>query len=168
MTVAVVPSSPLIRLTGAILLAAIVLVAVGGGSAPAAQDKDDPLIKVTAKSDKVDKDGWQVISIKMDVDKDWHAYANPVQHPGYEANKTLVKVTSAKKLDDVKVDFPKGVRQVDGADTFYVYKGSVEIEAKVKRAAGDGGALEVTVKYVLCSDKEGVCLPQKSVVLTVK
>jgi DsbC/DsbD-like thiol-disulfide interchange protein len=162
-----VSSQPLFRLTGIFLLASAMAIAAAGGTL-AAQGKDESYVKVTAKSGKVDKDGWQVITIKMDVDKDWHAYANPVQNPDLEPNKTLVKVTSAKKLEDVQVEYPKGKRETDGKDSYFVYKDSVEIQAKVKRSAGDSGPLEVTVKYVICNDKKGLCLPPDSVKLEVK
>jgi DsbC/DsbD-like thiol-disulfide interchange protein len=166
---AILPMRPLFRWTGILLIAAALLIAVAGGGVLAGQGKEESLVKVTAKASKIDQDGWQLITLKMEVDKDWHAYANPVQHPDFEPDKTLVKVTSAKKLEDVIVDFPKGTREVNGKYTYFVYKDSVEILAKVKRAAGDSGPLEVTVKYVLCSDKEPkVCLPQKAVVLQVK
>jgi DsbC/DsbD-like thiol-disulfide interchange protein len=160
-------SRSLFQLIGIFLLGAALLSSVTDGIL-AAQGKDESYVKVTAKSGKVDKDGWQVITIKMEVDKDWHAYANPVQNPDLEPNKTLIKVTSAKKLEDVQVDYPKGNRETDGKDSYYVYKDSVEIQAKVKRAAGDSGPLEVTVKYVICNDKKGLCLPQDSVKLEVK
>jgi DsbC/DsbD-like thiol-disulfide interchange protein len=161
-------SRPLFRLTGIFLVASAMLFASAGGRELVAQGKDESYVKVTAKSGKVDKDGWQVVTIKMEVDKDWHAYANPVQNPDLEPNKTLIKVTAAKKLEDVQVDYPKGKRETDGKDSYYVYKGSVEFQAKVKRAAGDSGPLEVTVKYVICNDKKGLCLPPDSVKLEVK
>jgi Disulphide bond corrector protein DsbC len=68
----------------------------------------------------------------------------------------------------VSIDYPKGLKHVDKIlkETFYVYEGSVDIVATVKRAANDTGPLAVTVKYVICNDKE--CKPPETVKLDVK
>jgi Disulphide bond corrector protein DsbC len=127
-------------------------------------------VKLTATAGKVDKDGRQTISIKMQIDPDWHAYANPVKNDDLEPNQTVIKVTGPKnkKLDDVSITYPAGQRHMTGKETYQVYEGSVEFLATVKRTSGDTGPLELTVNYVTCNDKKGVCLPPETVKIDVK
>jgi DsbC/DsbD-like thiol-disulfide interchange protein len=134
----------------------------------AAADMGESQVKVTATAGKIDKDGRQTVTIKMHINDGWHAYANPVKNEDLEPNQTVVKITSAKKLEDVSVNYPSGQRQTFLKDTYQSYEGDVEILASLKRAAGDTGPLEVTVHYVTCNDKKGICLPPESVKLQVK
>ena len=115
---------------------------------------------------KTDKDGRQIITIKMNIKQGWHAYANPVKNETFEPNRTEVKITGAKKLEQVAIAYPPGQKLVDGQEVFQVYEGVVDITATVKRAASDSGPLVVTVKYVTCNDK--MCLPPETVTLRVK
>jgi DsbC/DsbD-like thiol-disulfide interchange protein len=128
-------------------------------------DKMPSKVKLKATTSKIDKNGQQVVTIKMEVDKDWHAYANPVQNELLEAAQTTVEVKSNKKLDAV-VAYPQGKKHVDGKESYYIYEGQLEIMATVKRPPGDTGPLEVKVSYMTCNDK--ICLPPESVVLNVK
>jgi DsbC/DsbD-like thiol-disulfide interchange protein len=128
----------------------------------------DSQVKLTATAGKIDKDGRQTITIKMHINDGWHAYANPVKNEDLEPNQTVVKIASAKKLEDVSVNYPAGQRQTVLKDSYHVYEGTVEILASIKRAAGDTGPLEVTVNYVTCNDKKGICLPPEAVKLQVK
>ena len=158
----------LLRFTGAGLVvaaAACLAITTRGG---AAGGQGDSQVKLTATAGKIDTDGRQTITIKMHVNDDWHAYANPVKNEDLEPNQTVVKVTTAKKLQDVSVVYPPGHRQMSGKESYQVYEGNVEILATVKRAAGDTGPLQVTVQYVTCNDKKGLCLPPESVKLEVK
>jgi hypothetical protein len=150
-----------------LVLAAVACIALTTrGGAVASQNESH--VKLTATAGKIDKDGRQTITIKMRVNDDWHAYANPVKNEDLEPNQTVVKVTSAKKLEDVSVVYPEGHRQMSGKESYQVYEGNVEILASVKRVAGDTGPLQVTVQYVTCNDKKGLCLPPESVKLEVK
>src|ERR1700722_15075312 len=160
--------SSLLKFAGVCLvLAAVACIALTPrGGAGAGQSESH--VKLTATAGKIDKDGRQTITIKMHVNDDWHAYANPVNNEDLEPNQTVVKVTSAKKLEDVSVAYPPGHRQMSGKESYQVYEGNVEILASVKRAAGDTSPLQVTVQYVTCNDKKGLCLPPESVKLEVK
>jgi DsbC/DsbD-like thiol-disulfide interchange protein len=134
---------------------------VAGGQA-------DSQVKLSATAGPIEKDGRQTVTIKMQINDGWHAYANPVKHEDLEPNQTVVKIASAKKLEDVSIAYPEGHRQTTGKETYQVYDGKVEIKAIVKRAPGDSGPLAVTVNFVTCNDKKGICLPPESVKLEVK
>ncbi len=160
------PVSRFCRLTGMILaLFSMAMIADGNLSA---QDKDESAVKLTASAGKIGTDGKQTITIKMKVDDGWHAYANEVDNVDLESNKTSISIAGPKKLDIVTIDYPKGLKQKSGNDTFYVYEGSVDILATVKRTLNDTSPLEVTVKFVTCHDKKGICKPPETVKLQVK
>jgi DsbC/DsbD-like thiol-disulfide interchange protein len=138
------------------------------GAADQGGDKKPSHAKLSASVTKADKDGKQVVTIKMKIDDKWHAYANPVQNEDFESIRTTVDVKSANKLQDVKVAYPEGKKTLDKLiGTYFVYEGEVEFKATIRRAAGDSGPLEVKVNFSLCNDKEG-CLPVESVVMEVK
>jgi DsbC/DsbD-like thiol-disulfide interchange protein len=158
---------PFLRLASVSLLlgtAALLL-----GSNPAARaggKKEESKVKLTATASPIDKEGKQVVTISMEIDKGWHAYANPVQFEDLEGAQTTVKITGANKLQDVKIDYPTGKRETVGKDTYFIYEGKVEIKATVKRAAGDSGPLDVSVKFMTCN--KNMCLPPEQVKLQVK
>jgi DsbC/DsbD-like thiol-disulfide interchange protein len=147
-------------------LSAGACIAVFSIALAAASDNGESNVKLTASAAKIDKDGRQIITVKMNIKQSWHAYANPVKNETFEPNRTEVKITSAKKLEEVVIAYPPGQKLVVGSDVFQVYVGVVDITATVKRAAGDTGPLAVTVKFVTCNDK--VCLPPETVKLEVK
>lgn len=155
-----------VRLAGVSAVLAALALALGGQPAVSAQGKKESQVKLAATATKPDSEGRQVVTITMDINKGWHAYANPVKFEDLEAAQTSIKITSAKKLQDVQIKYPEGMRHVDGKDTYYVYEGKVEIQATVKRAPGDTGPLDVSVKYMTCNDK--TCLPPEQVTLQVK
>ena len=133
--------------------------------------KSDSQVKLSATGGKIEANGRQQITITMEVNNGWHAYANEVKHEDYEPNRTEVKITGSKKLEAVTISYPPGekhvVQHADGKkDIFQVYEGRVIIQATVTRAAGDTGPLEVSVRYMTCNDKE--CLLPETVKLQVK
>jgi DsbC/DsbD-like thiol-disulfide interchange protein len=158
----------LVQLTGVSLVLSGVALVFGGTADAKAGDKKVPSqVKLTATAAKPDADGRQVITITMNINKDWHAYANPVQCEDLEAVQTTVKIASANKIQ-VKISYPEGKRNGNGKLTHYIYEGKVEIQAIVTRAPGDTGALEVSVKYVTCNDVTKQCCPLEQVKLQVK
>ena len=123
-------------------------------------------VKLTAQGGKIGADGLQAITIKMEIAKGWHAYANPVNNAELVDVQTEVKIAAPQKLASVKIDYPVGKQQKVGAEVYQVYEGDLEIKASVKRAAGDTGPLEVTVTYSVCNDNS--CLPPETIKLQVK
>jgi DsbC/DsbD-like thiol-disulfide interchange protein len=134
------------------------------GFAPGQEEKS----AVKATAEKTDADGKQVITITLDVEKGWHAYANPVKNDDLVDAQTDVKLTGKKALDSVQIDYPPGKLLVDaktGAKC-YTYEGTVTIKATVKRAKGDTDPIQVTVKYQECNGN--ACKMPAKVKLEVK
>jgi DsbC/DsbD-like thiol-disulfide interchange protein len=149
-------------------LAVAALAAAAGTSATAGdKGKDESHAKVTAVAGKIDKDGTQVVTVTMDIESPWYAYANPVGNDDLESARTKVTIKSANKLEKVDVNYPVGKKKTLGKEQYNAYEGKVEITAIVKRAPGDTSPLDVSVKYMTCHPK-GLCLPPEEVKLTVK
>ncbi len=139
----------------------------GGPGQAGGAKRSDAVVKASATADKPGADGKQTVTIKLDIDKDWHVYANPVGNEGLDSAQTVVTISSAVKPQSVKVDYPKGKVVKDAlVGDYQVYEKSVTIKATVQRAAGDTGPLEVTVKFQSCNDR--TCLLPATVKLTVK
>jgi DsbC/DsbD-like thiol-disulfide interchange protein len=137
-----------------------------GGAAQAQLKKSDTVVKAEAKADKPADDGTQVVSVTLTIDKGWHLYANPVANPELLDNQTIVSVSGKNKLQDVKVAYPDGKLVKDKVVGDYkVYDGTVTVKATVRRARGDTGPLDVTVKVQACSDT--LCLAPATVKLSV-
>jgi DsbC/DsbD-like thiol-disulfide interchange protein len=129
----------------------------------------ESVVKVTAKADKTNADGKQVVTITMQAEKDWHTYANPVGLEDLESAQTVVTITSKNKPEDVKIDYPKGKLHKDEVvGNYSVYEGKVTIKATVQRAKGDTGPLQISVKFQACSDVQKTCLVPATVKLTVE
>jgi DsbC/DsbD-like thiol-disulfide interchange protein len=160
-------SLQLVRLAGAsLVLGAVALTTGVTPVAGAGGKKDESQVKLAATATKLDAEGRQVVTISVNVNSGWHIYANPVQFKDLEAVQTTVKITSANKLHEVKISYPPGKRHTLDKDTFYIYEGKIEITAIVKRAGGDVEPLDVSVKYMSCTDK--VCKMVEQVTLQVK
>src|SRR5581483_6955016 len=128
-------------------LTAMALLLAAAGTALAQGNKSDSVVKATAKADKPGDDGKQTVTITLEVDPEFHVYANPVGNDDFDSNKTAVTVTGKKKPESVKVDYPPGKPVKDSVVGDYkIYKGKVTIKAVVQRAKGDDGPLEVAVK----------------------
>jgi hypothetical protein len=127
----------------------------------------ESVVKITATADKPDAAGKQAVAIVMEVEKDWHTYANPVGLDDLEDAKTVVTITSKSKLEDVKIDYPKGKLHKDSVVGDYsIYVGKVTIKATVQRVKGDTGPLQVSVKFQACNERS--CLVPATVKKTVE
>ncbi len=140
-------------LVGVLALALPAILLSDAGPVLAQAKKSDSVVKVEAKADRPDADGKQTITITLDIEHPWHVYANPVENEDLTPAQTIVSVASRVKLDNVKVDYPAGKLQKDNDEKFKIYEGKVTIKAQVKRAKGDNGPLEVTIKLQACNDK---------------
>jgi DsbC/DsbD-like thiol-disulfide interchange protein len=146
-----------------ILLATTALWAQNGGAA-----KSDSVVKISARlsPEAPGVDGKQVLTIDLDISEGWHIYANPPGQEDFASVQTTVNVTAGKKLQSIKVGYPKGTVINDSViGRYYVYEGKQTIKATLTRAPGDTGALQVTVKFQPCNDKQ--CLLPASKKLTV-
>jgi uncharacterized protein len=137
-----------VLVAGGLALPALLIV---DSIAPGQENKSEG--KVAASAEKPDADGKQVITITLDVEKGWHAYANPVKNDDFVDCQTDVKLTGKKALDSVQIDYPPGKLVVDAKTgaKYYTYEGKVTIKATVKRAKGDSDPIQVTVKYQECN-----------------
>jgi DsbC/DsbD-like thiol-disulfide interchange protein len=148
-------------------LAALALLLGGAGGAARAQGKkSDAVVKTDARAGKLAADGTQAVSVTLLIDRGWHVYANPAGNEDLASVQTTVAVTSKTKLEDVKVDYPAGkvVKDKDLGD-YNTYENKVAIKATVRRAKGDTGPLEVTVKFQACNER--MCLLPATVKVSV-
>lgn len=155
-------------LAAGLLVVGAALLAIGVMPAADAGAKSQSVTKVTATATKPGADGTQVVTVTLNIEKPWYAYANPVGLEDLEGAQTTVKIASkAGKLAAVKIDYPPGDLKKDTiVGSYKVYHDKVAIKGTVRRAPGDTGPLEVTVKYMTCNPK-GVCLPPETVKLKV-
>jgi DsbC/DsbD-like thiol-disulfide interchange protein len=157
----------ILRLVGiSLVVGSAALVGARGLMVSAGGGKDGSPVKVTVMSTQPDADGRQIVTITLNIKKGWHVFANPVQYPDLEGSRTTVKVTCTNKLQDVKIDYPVGNRQVDGEDSYYTYEDKVEIKATLKRSAGDTEPLDVTIRFH--AQTKAMSLPPQLVKLQVK
>ena len=149
-------------------LAALALTLGPLGSPSAGAGKKKSYTKVTAKATKPDAEGRQTVTVTMEIEKPWHAYANPVGNKDLEEAATLVRITSkGGKLEDVKIQYPPGKEEKDKiVGAYRIYEDKVTITGLVRRAKGDTAPLEVAVRYMTCHPK-GQCLPVEVVKLSV-
>jgi DsbC/DsbD-like thiol-disulfide interchange protein len=138
-------------LRGVFGVLALAIILVGKVEPALAQaKKSDSVVKVEVTADKPDADGKQTLTITLDIDKDWHIYANPVDNEDLTNAQTVVSVTSKGKLANVKVMYPAGKLQGEKDEKYKVYEGRVAIKAQVKRTNGDNQPLEVSIKLQAC------------------
>lgn len=128
--------------------------------------KSDSEVKIAAVASKVDASGNQLVSITLDINKGWHAYANPVGNADLRPSQTVVKFAKVSP-ENVKIAYPEGKLHEDKIlGDYKVYEGRVNIKAAVRRAAGDAGPLEVAITIQVCNEK--TCLLPATVKLAVK
>jgi DsbC/DsbD-like thiol-disulfide interchange protein len=154
----------------ALLLGALALTLGPVGTPQADAGKKKSYTKVTAKATKPDADGRQKVTITLEIEKPWHAYANPVGNEDLDPAKTEVKIASkGGKLEEVKLKYPRGKEEKDKVvGNYWIYEDKVTITGLVRRAKGDTGPLEVTVKYMTCNSVTKICLPPEEKKLTVE
>jgi uncharacterized protein YyaL (SSP411 family) len=99
-------------------------------------------------------EGKQVVTVTLKIESGWHIYANPADND--EVTPTTVTVSARIKPREVKVDYPRGKLIDNKGSKYRLYEDQVMIKATVKRAAGDSGPLEISVKFQACN--ENSCL----------
>ena len=139
-----------VRTLIALLVCAAVVFAQGKSS--------DAVIK--AKAVAKAEGGKQEVTITLDVDPEYHIYANPVGNKDLEDTQTTVTVAGKAKL--VKVEYPTSEDVKDKVlGDYKVYRGKVTIKTTVEGA----GPHEFAVKVQACSDK--ACLLPATIKVTV-
>src|SRR5207247_1870678 len=133
---------------GAVLAAGGMLIPARAGG-----KRSDAEVKVALESAKPDAEGKLVITLKLDINKGWHIYGNPVGNNDLVDAQTVVSVSGKNKPTSVKIDYPKGhVIKDKVLGDYNVYEDKVTIKAIVERAAGDSGPLDVNVRFQACND----------------
>jgi hypothetical protein len=135
---------------------------------PAAAEAKDEQVKLSATLAPAD-DAKQVVTVTLDIAKGWHAYANPASNDMLIP--TSVQLAAKEKLEDVKVEYPKGKELKEpGTEPIRVYEGKVEIKVSFRRSTVNGklddSPIEAAVRYQVCDDKR--CLTPKTVKVPVK
>jgi hypothetical protein len=133
---------------------ALGLALAGGDTVSAQGKKSDKAVKASARADKPGDDGKQVVTITLEIDKEYKIYANPVGNEMLTDAQTTVSITGKEKLASVKVDYPAGELVKDKTvGDYMVYKGKTTIKAVVQRAKGDTGPLNVAIALQACTEK---------------
>src|SRR5262245_53173663 len=121
---------------------------------PGQGKRSDSVVKVAATADKPDADGKQIVTVTLTMEGKWHTSANPVENDMLLSAQTTISITGKEKPQDVKVEYPPGkVVKDKTVGDYKVYEDKVAIKATVKRAKGDTGPLDVSVKFMACDDK---------------
>src|SRR5262245_66487502 len=87
------------------LLVSCMTIALLAGAATA-QKKSSDVVKATARAEKPDADGKQVVVVTIEIEKPYHLYANPVGQADLASNQTVLSFTT--KVDDSKIEYPEG------------------------------------------------------------
>jgi uncharacterized protein YyaL (SSP411 family) len=126
------------------------------------------VVKATATLGPPDKEGKRALSVKLEIDKPWHTYANPVENEDLEGARTTVEVYADGKKLPAKIEYPKGTAEKDEKGAEYrVYVGEVTITGTVTSA--DAADLEVRIKVQACTTGEnGRCLQGATLKVSVK
>jgi hypothetical protein len=164
------------RVTWTALAAAAVLgwLALGAGPGKVVAqgkkpDKSENHVQITATADKPGADGKQTVTVVLQIDPNWHIFANPAINESFEKEATKIKTSIGGKPADIEVEYPKGRLVEDKvAGNFRVYENKVTIKGTVQRPAGAAGDLHVTVSFMACNDKEERCLSHADVEQPVK
>lgn len=141
------------------------LLGLTAARAQAAPKLSDAVVKAELKADKPDDQGNQTVVVTLNVEKDWHLYANPVpkEFPGIP---TTITADSASKVEDLKVAYPEGKLIKDAlVGDYRVYDGKTDIKLTLKRPKGSS-PVELNVKVQACSDKQ--CLLPATIKLKVE
>jgi DsbC/DsbD-like thiol-disulfide interchange protein len=138
---------------GLLALTLLAILLANTGPVLAQARKSDSVVKAEAKADKPDADGKQTVTITLDIEKPWHLYANPVENEDMVSGQTDVTIASRVKPEEVKIEYPPGKLFKDKLGNYKIYEGKIAIKARVKRAKGDTGPLEVRIKLQACDAK---------------
>jgi hypothetical protein len=144
---------------GFVVLPACLALLAAGTFAQARAVKSDSAVKVAAAATKPDAEGNQVITLNLDIKETYHLYANPSGNEMLEDSQVVVSVAGKEKPEAVKIDYPEGKLVKDATVGDYrIYEGKATIKAQVRRARGDTGPLEVSIRVQACNNS-GCLLP---------
>jgi hypothetical protein len=122
---------------------------------------------IMAAGGKIDKEGYQVVLVMLQIAPGCICFANPVENDDLENAKTTLSVKAVIKLRSLKVLYPIGSIHDTGMFTVRIYGGVVIIKAVVQRARGDLGPLEINVKVHPINLKRGTSYPTEVLKIAV-
>jgi len=130
-------------------------------------DKSEDKVKATAVAKKSGADSKQIVTITLDITKDWYIYANPLNANTdvLKDNVTRVEVKAKDKIQTT-VKYPAGKQKIESKYKYDIYEGKIMIQAEVQRTLGDMSPLEVSVHINAC--RKGECLLPGVIKLKVK
>ncbi|GIW81266.1 MAG: hypothetical protein KatS3mg105_3073 [Gemmatales bacterium] len=137
----------------AIGMISLAVVALASPVTQGAAKRSDAVVKATVKAGKIDNLGNQTVIVRLDIEKKWHVYANPVpaDFPGIPTTITL----AGTKESSVKVEYPRGKLVTDKfVGDYRVYEGQTEIPVTIRRQRGDKTPVVLQVKFQACSDRQ--------------
>jgi len=129
------------------------------------------VVHVKAAADTPTADGRQAVTVVLNMDKDWHVYANPMQDKNlkppddFSGVETTIAAGSNGKPVGIQVAYPEGklVQSKEYGGAYRVYEDSIQIQAVVQRLPGDAGPLEISVRCQACNDVKGTCLQPETI-----
>jgi hypothetical protein len=128
--------------------------------------RDPEVVQTVAKvsHDKLKADGTFQIAVVLDVDSEWHVYANPASRPEYVA--TTLQVTSELPLEELKIQYPESrtFRAEGDSESVAVYSGKnlIKVSARIGASAAPGNSeLKLALRYQACNNHQ--CLAPKTV-----
>jgi Disulphide bond corrector protein DsbC len=142
-------------------LAALAVLATADRRCAGQEIKVNPKVTASVSSTSPDAQGKQTVTLRLQIEKDWYVYANPVQNPkdDYQKNQTTVRVRAQAKLADVKVLFPAGKPHESFGDKYMIYEDKATIQIVVQRIAGDASPLEIDLLVHTCHKKNYCLVP---------
>jgi uncharacterized protein YyaL (SSP411 family) len=104
------------------------------------------------------------VAVMVDIDPEWHIYANPASRPEFLA--TTVGVSSELPIEVVDVQYPAAVdfraEGLDEAVSVYSGRALIRIRAKLAAEAKPGRHdIELSVRYQACNNQR--CLAPKTI-----
>jgi hypothetical protein len=140
------------RLVTAVIVPAVLVTAVNAQTERAR--RIDRIVKVKAAATAPDRDGRQVVTVTLDINKEYGVYANPAGSGEFKEDfkpvEMKVTVSAGEKLKDVKVDYPAAETHTitcggEPLPVSRLYHGTVNVRVHVRRVKGDTSALEVNL-----------------------
>ncbi|MGE3807802.1 MAG: protein-disulfide reductase DsbD N-terminal domain-containing protein [Gemmataceae bacterium] len=118
------------------------------------------LVRAQATANAPDRGGRQMVRVVVDIQPDWHIYANAIGNNTLRGAETKLVLSAPRGLRDQRITYPPGRRIRDPKQGDYnVYEGQAVIEAVVFRQPGDATPLEAELRFQVCSKSQGRCVP---------
>jgi uncharacterized protein YyaL (SSP411 family) len=124
--------------------------------------------RTVVQQKKVAAGGEIQFEVAIDIEREWHIYANGSSSPQYSP--TVLEVTSALPLKNIDIQYPRPRNyQPDGVDesvSVYSDRGQIRVTATLDPSAPIGaGEIQLSLRYQACNDQR--CLAPKTIKMTI-